>query len=141
MTGTPELSSASTMSCTSCALNWCRLWCDPSRRQVSVRRRSRSSDQVRVSVFRSLMSGLPGEDRTGDVLTDLRRSCGHDVEVAGVRRQEVARALDLDEDRDLRLALRRGGRLVDLWFLEQAVARHVLLHGLLHREDAGDDRV
>ena len=36
---------------------------------------------------------------TGDLLADLRRGRRHDVEVAGVRRQVVAGALDLDEDR------------------------------------------
>ena len=36
---------------------------------------------------------------SGDLVADLCRGRGHDVEVAGVRREEVAGALDLDEDR------------------------------------------
>src|SRR5699024_12618293 len=52
-----------------------------------------------------------GELGLGDVVADLGGGGGHDVEVAGVRREEVTGALDLDEDRDTRHPagdLRRG---------------------------------
>ena len=40
MTGTPALSSAATMAPTSSLVNWWRLWCEPSRSDVSVIRTS-----------------------------------------------------------------------------------------------------
>jgi hypothetical protein len=40
ITGTPASSSAVTIERASSAVNWCRLWCEPSRRQVSVMRMS-----------------------------------------------------------------------------------------------------
>ena len=40
MTGTPAASSAATMAPTSSVVNWWRLWCDPSRSDVSVIRTS-----------------------------------------------------------------------------------------------------
>ena len=97
--------------------------------------------QSRVSAGRLMRAPSPRSHRAGDVLADLRGGGGHDVEVAGVRRQVVARALDLDEDRHPGLALGGRGRLVDLRLLQQPVAGHVLLHRLLHRADRLHDRV
>ncbi|CNH61650.1 Uncharacterised protein [Mycobacterium tuberculosis] len=42
ITGTPAASSAVTIACTSSLVNWCRLWCDPSRSDVSVIRTSQT---------------------------------------------------------------------------------------------------
>src|SRR3569623_2485525 len=99
---------------TSSRLNWCRLWCEPSRRQVAGSRMSRSdvgsvSRQVRVSAFSSgapeiVMSVAPVQDRAGHALAGAGRGGGQDVEVAAVRRQEVAGALALEAHRDLELA-------------------------------------
>ena len=41
-----QSSSPSTIDRTSSAVNWCRLWCEPSRSDVSVSRRSRASSKV-----------------------------------------------------------------------------------------------
>src|SRR5690606_15948509 len=60
-----------------------------------------------------------------DLLADLRRGCGHDVEVPGVGREEVAGAFDLDEDRDAVRAVRRDG---ELRLHPEPVTRHVALH-------------
>ena len=49
--------------------------------------------------------------RLGHPFSRARRRGGHDVEVAGVRRQEVARALDLEEDAHLGLATGRRRRV------------------------------
>src|SRR5690349_20978186 len=106
MTGTPESSRAPTIARTSSRLNWCRLWWEPSRRQVSVSRMSRSdvgsvSRQVRVRALSSagpaIDMSVTSEDRAGHALAGAGRGGGHDVQVAAVRREEVAGALDLEE--------------------------------------------
>src|SRR3546814_8778175 len=141
MTGMPAPSSAATMSRTSWGTNWWRLWCEPSRRQVSVRRRSRpdagsTSAQVRLralvsGVVRKDMSG--SQDRAGDVVAHAGGSGGHDVEVAGVRRKEVSGALDLDEDADLGPAEGGLGGVVELRLLQQAIAGDGFLASPFHQ--------
>ena len=64
----------------------------------------------------------------GDLLADLGGRGGHDVQVARVRRQVVARTLDLDEGGDHRVATGVHRRLVELRLVEQPVAGHVGLH-------------
>src|SRR5262245_2788886 len=73
-------------------VNWWPLAWEPSRSDVSVTRTSRVSEYG--------MSGPPIEQVPSDGLADLGGGGGHDVEVAAVRRQVVARPLDLDERRD-----------------------------------------
>ena len=63
----------------------------------------------------------------------------HDVEVAGVRRQVVAGALDLDEDRDRPPLVPSEGRRTAA--LEQPVAGHVAAAPRDHRRDRCGDRV
>ena len=103
MTGTPAASSAATIDRTSSAVNWWRLWCEPSRSDVSVIRMS----QMGLKKMSVLMPDAPVAALTampqsllGDLLADLGGRRGHDVEVARIRRQVVARALDLDERGD-----------------------------------------
>ena len=136
MTGTPAVSSAATMACTSSLVNWWRLWCDPSRSDVSVIRTSQMGLK-KIGTHAGLLpdaapraSARRRRDRLsfGDLLADLGGGRGHDVEVPGVRRQVVAGTLHLDERRDERLAAGVDRRVVELRLVEQPVARDVGLH-------------
>src|ERR1700734_2486975 len=96
MTGTPAPSSAATMFRTFSSVNWCLIACEPSRSEESVTRTSRSAlYDMKVSPLRPF-----GQDPRGEPFPDPGGGGGHDVEVARVRRQEVARPFDLDEDGD-----------------------------------------
>src|SRR5262245_14500708 len=108
----PAASRAATIERTCCSVNWWRLACEPSRRHVSVTRTSSWSEK-----------GISAP-RPSDLFAHLRRRRGHDVEVAGVRRQVVAGPFDLDEDRHPATAL----VVVELGLGGQAVAGNVALH-------------
>src|ERR1700677_4650898 len=97
MTGTPAPSRAATMFRTFSTVNWCLIACEPSRSEESVTRTSRSAlYDMKGSSCREL-SAL-GQDPRGEPFPDPGGGGGHDVEVAGVRREGVARAFDLCED-------------------------------------------
>src|ERR1700723_2774766 len=113
MTGTPAPSSAATMFRTFSTVNWCLIACEPSRSEESVTRTSRSAlYDMKGSSCREL--GALGQDPRGEPFPDPGGGGGHDVEVARVRRQEVARPLDLDEDGDPGQARAHGRRIVQL---------------------------
>src|SRR5262245_33766102 len=101
------------MARTSSTVNWWRLWCEPSRSEVSVTRTSNVSENTL------------GSNR--NLLTHANSGRGHDVQVAGVRRQEVAGPAYLEKHRDpAQVELRLG---------QQAVTRHVRGHVGDHRHD------
>src|SRR5262245_49118588 len=124
----PASSSAPTMARTCSSVNWWRLACEPSRRLVSVTRMSRSSEYVMASSW----SGARGEQLAGGLLAHLGGRRGHDVEVAGVRRQVVAGSLDLEERGDPSGAVVQP---VELRLAAEAVAGDVGLHLLDHVAD------
>src|SRR5271156_6293524 len=104
MTGTPAVSKAATMAPTSSLVNWWRLWCDPSRSDVSVIRTSQIGLKKMSAVLmaplllfrlrrhhrrrRSCLhsSRRRGQGLFGDLLAHLGGRGGHDVEVARIRR-------------------------------------------------------
>ncbi len=88
-----------------------------------------------------LRSSCDRQRLLGDLLADLGGRRGHDVQVARVRRQVIAGALDLDERGDQRLAAGVHRRLVELRLVEQPVAGHVGLHLGHHLVDGFGDRV
>src|ERR1700735_5838912 len=109
MTGTPAPSSAATMFRTFSTVNCVLIACEPSRSEESVTRTSRSAlYDMKGSPLRAF-----GQDPRREPFTDPGGGGGHDVEVARVRREEVARPFDLDEDGDPRQGsghFRCGGR-------------------------------
>src|SRR4051812_4976595 len=120
MTGTPASSRAATIERTSSAVNWWRLWWDPSRRDVS------------VILTRILHPQC-------DLFTDAHRGGGHDVQVSGVRREEVARPFDFDEH-----GHPCGTGLVGtikLRIVQQSVTGNVLGDGRDHRRHRPGDLV
>src|SRR6202046_5231139 len=104
MTGTPAPSSAATMFRTFSTVNWCLIACEPSRSEESVTRTSRSAlYDMKGSSCRELGAlclRTRCQDPRREPFTDPGGGGGHDVEVARVRREEVARPFDLDEDSD-----------------------------------------
>src|ERR1017187_7434916 len=146
MTGTPAASSAATMAPTSSLVNWWRLWCEPSRSDVSVIRTSqiglKKMSVVLIGATPPRKRAVPplprlrrdhrhrrgswrhssrrrGQGFFGDLFADLGGRGGHDVQVARIRRQIVASTLDLDKrgDQSLTAGVHRG--LVELRLVEQ----------------------
>ena len=84
-------------------VNWWARACEPSRRVESVSRyagAARSRGRVGRARRPVMRDRSGGEARGRQRLADPDRGRGHDVEVAGVRRQVVAGAGDLEQDRD-----------------------------------------
>ena len=74
----------------------------------------------------------------GHLVADLGGGSRHDVEIAGVGREEVAGALDFDEGGH---AVRAIGSDRELWLDPQAISGHVGLHIRGDLVDRVDDRV
>src|SRR5579875_74536 len=161
ITGTPASTSPLTIARTCSGVNWCAIAWLPSRSVVShtrgatigsllaiarypsaqtrprlARQSSRPLRATRTRRPRRLARGHQlaplAEQVLGELLADLHRRGGHDVQVARVGRQVVARPGDLDEHRDLVAVEQRLGT--------QPVAGHVLLHALDHLLDGAGDR-